>query len=388
MSLISSNRQFVYMKCLRSIRCEHQDKELNRKPFRLSPLKLFVAIAMSTLLTDRVWVMLSEVAKRGVYPLHASRLGLYRIPIDLTSNAEIAQVANEMKKLGFSVDTYADRIYITYKWTEEEFDQLEQQRLKANLSIMVEIVTGEVVDIIYQIKPLEYFGDHYWIKNYRTKADQNAKMIIDTILLNTKIGDKLIAHYQKANKLSFEDAVKKLQDLSPLAKSPKNRLAGPPNTETSPQISESKAQPIAGSEQKQLEAPPSPQMSAAGSGNTTISLTGDGTSYSKVEGPIDPDFKSKRSVVGTFQDIKVWGEVDAPGRLGIWGSEVTVDFDICVADGACIEACPVNVYEWLDTPGHPASEKKPFMIREKDCIFCMACENVCPPQCVKIFNKG
>jgi NAD-dependent dihydropyrimidine dehydrogenase PreA subunit len=256
------------------------------------------------------------------------------------------------------------------------------------LSIMVEIVTGEVVDIIYQIKPLEYFGDHYWIKNYRTKADQNAKMIIDTILLNTKIGDKLIAHYQKANKLSFEDAVKKLQDLSPLAKSPKNRLAGPPNTETSPQISESKAQPIAGSEQKQLEAPPSPQMSAAGSGNTTISLTGDGTSYSKVEGPIDADFKSKRSVVGTFQGIKVWGEVDAPGRLGIWGSEVTVDFDICVADGACIEACPVNVYEWLDTPGHPASEKKPFMIREKDCIFCMACENVCPPQCVKIFNKG
>ena len=130
-------------------------------------------------------------------------------------------------------------------------------------------------------------------------------------------------------------------------------------------------------------------MSAAGGGgNTTISLTGSGTSYSKVEGPIDPDFKSKRSVGGTFQGIKVWGEVDAPGRLGIWGSEVTVDFDICVADGACIEACPVNVYEWLDTPGHPASEKKPFMIREKDCIFCMACENVCPPQCVKIFNKG
>ena len=343
---------------------------------------------MSTLLTDRVWVMLSEVAKRGVYPLHGSRLGLYRIPIDLTSNAEITQVANELKKLGFTVDTYADRIYITYKWSEEEFDEMEQKRLMANLSITVEIVTGEVVDIIYQIKPLEYFGDHYWIKNYRTKADQNAKMIIDTILLNTKIGDKLIAHYQKANKLSFEDAVKKLQDLSPLAKSPKDRLAGPPSTETSPQISESKVQPIAGSEQKQLEAPPSPQMGVAGSGNTTISLTGDGTSYSKVEGPIDPDFKSKRSVVGTFQGIKVWGEVDAPGRLGIWGSEVTVDFDVCVADGACIEACPVNVYEWLDTPGHPASEKKPFMIREKDCIFCMACENVCPPQCVKIFNKG
>lgn len=205
---------------------------------------------MSTLLTDRVWVMLSEVAKRGVYPLHASRLGLYRIPIDLTNNAEITQVAAEMKKSGFLVDTYADRIYITHKWYEEEFDQIEKRQLKANLSIMVEIVTGEVVDIIYQIKPLEYFGDHYWIKNYRLKADQNAKMIIDTILLNTKIGDKLIAHYQKANKLSFEEAVKKLQDLSPLAKSPKNRLAEPPSTETSPQMPEAKVQSGPGSDQK------------------------------------------------------------------------------------------------------------------------------------------
>jgi len=131
-----------------------------------------------------------------------------------------------------------------------------------------------------------------------------------------------------------------------------------------------------------------PQSSQPASGNTTISLSGTGTNYSKIDGPIDPEFKSKRQQVGAFQDIKVWGPIDPPGQLGIWGTEVTVDYDICVADGACIEACPVNVYEWLETPGHPASEKKPFMIREKDCIFCMACENVCPPQCVKIFQKG
>jgi NAD-dependent dihydropyrimidine dehydrogenase PreA subunit len=128
---------------------------------------------------------------------------------------------------------------------------------------------------------------------------------------------------------------------------------------------------------------------AAGEGGpTTISLTGTGTSYSKVEGPIDSKFKDKRQQVGTYQGIKVWGPYDAPGQLGIWGDFVCIDFDICVADGACIEACPVNVYEWLETPGHPASDKKAFMIREKDCIFCIACENVCPPQAVKIFKKG
>jgi NAD-dependent dihydropyrimidine dehydrogenase PreA subunit len=133
-------------------------------------------------------------------------------------------------------------------------------------------------------------------------------------------------------------------------------------------------------------APPPP--AGGGGGPTTISLTGTGTSYSTAEGPIDPKFKEKRQVTGTYQGIKVWGPIDPPGQLGIWGQEVSNDFDICVADGACIEACPVNVFEWLDTPGHPASDKKAFMIREKDCIFCMACENVCPPQAIKIFNKG
>jgi NAD-dependent dihydropyrimidine dehydrogenase PreA subunit len=141
-------------------------------------------------------------------------------------------------------------------------------------------------------------------------------------------------------------------------------------------------------------APPPPAAAAAAGGGggtggpTTISLTGTGTSYSTAEGPIDPKFQEKRQVVGTYQGIKVWGPIDPPGQLGIWGQEVTNDFDICVADGACIEACPVNVFEWLDTPGHPASDKKAFMIREKDCIFCMACENVCPPQAIKIFKKG
>src|SRR6185295_15162321 len=196
---------------------------------------------------------------------------------------------------------------------------------------------------------------------------------------NTKIGDKLLAHWQKAEKLTMEAALKKLNELAPLAKNPKARSATAPPP----------AGPSAVPKPAQAPAMPAPAAPAAGgSGSTTISLSGSGTSYDKVEGPIDAKFKEKRQQVGTFQGIKVWGPYDAPGQLGIWGDYVCIDFDICVADGACIEACPVNVYEWLETPGHPASDKKAFMIREKDCIFCMACENVCPPQCVKIFQKS
>jgi NAD-dependent dihydropyrimidine dehydrogenase PreA subunit len=341
---------------------------------------------MSALLRDRVWVMLSGVAKSGIFPLHASRLGVFRIPVEITDNSDISSIANDLKKSGFKVDTYADRIYVTHTWSEDSEDAITHEKLSASLYVTVEIVTGEVVDVIYQLKPLEFFGDPYWVTNYRHKADHNAKMIIDSIIRNSKIGDKLIAHYQKSEKLSVDAAIKKLEELTPRAMNPKPRSATPSvSAGTRPSLA---APPPVTPTPTVAAAPGGGGVSPSGGGQTTISLTGNGTDHSKVDGPIDPGFKSKRQVVGTFQGIKVWGPVDPPGQLGIWGTEVTVDYDICVADGACIEACPVNVYEWLDTPGHPASEKKPFMIREKDCIFCMACENVCPPQCVKIFQKG
>jgi NAD-dependent dihydropyrimidine dehydrogenase PreA subunit len=154
----------------------------------------------------------------------------------------------------------------------------------------------------------------------------------------------------------------------------------------------SKSSPLQSSLQVSQGAAKEPSSMAASTtkpviGETTISLTGSGTDHSKVDGPIDTSFKSKRQKAGKFKGISVWGPVDPPGQLGIWGDSVAVDFDICIGDGACIEACPVNVYEWLETPGHPGSEKKPFMAREKDCIFCLACENVCPPQAIKIFQK-
>jgi NAD-dependent dihydropyrimidine dehydrogenase PreA subunit len=344
---------------------------------------------MSVLLEDRVWVMLSEISKRGVYPLHGYKLGIFRLPVNLTEETTINNIFNELKKTNFKLDRYADRIYVTHSWKEEDRDEFTGKILSTTLDITVEIVTGEVIDLIYQVKPIERFGDPYWIKNYRQKADLKAKMVIDTILRNTSIGDKLIAHYQKLEKLSLEKAIDKLTALTPLAVNPITRNVNPPPLPAAASIS---SQEISSSSSPRPTV--SPQLSPStipnvpsGSSSTTISLTGSGTNHSKAEGPIDTTFKSKRQKAGKFKDISVWGPVDPPGKLGIWGDSVCVDFDICIGDGACIEACPVNVYEWMETPGHPGSDKKPLMAREKDCIFCLACENVCPPQAIKIYQK-
>jgi NAD-dependent dihydropyrimidine dehydrogenase PreA subunit len=102
--------------------------------------------------------------------------------------------------------------------------------------------------------------------------------------------------------------------------------------------------------------------------------------------PIDPDFMKNRQKVakGANGAYDIWGPFEPPTKQGIHGTAVAVDFDLCVADGACIDACPVNVFEWVDTPGHPASAKKAAPVREKDCIFCTACESVCPVLAIKI----
>ena len=100
-------------------------------------------------------------------------------------------------------------------------------------------------------------------------------------------------------------------------------------------------------------------------------------------------WKQAATHAGDSEAVQIWtqdgsyGGLDS-GKLGIWGTVVGVDFDLCIADGACIDACPVDVFEWIDSPGHAASERKPFMPREPDCIVCRACEEVCPVDAVFI----
>ncbi|MGQ0375906.1 MAG: 4Fe-4S dicluster domain-containing protein, partial [Nitrososphaerota archaeon] len=188
-----------------------------------------------------------------------------------------------------------------------------------------------------------------------------AKMVIDTILRNTILADKMAESLMKSEKISQDHAFVKLEEMTPLAKI----------------VPDAKPKP-------KIEAP----MEQVDQGGPAVAPL-DGPK----PGPIDVEFKSHTrpsspyKVAANGNMIKTWGRGSDNKRLGVWGEYVSVDFDICVADGACIDACPVNVYEWFETAGHPASEKKPLMAREPDCIFCLACEGVCPPQAIKIFQK-
>jgi len=127
--------------------------------------------------------------------------------------------------------------------------------------------------------------------------------------------------------------------------------------------------------------------------------------------PIDPDFPKNHQVIGKIQlsDGEHFHYMWGPGKtgeaseneevkaayaargeeqvpLGVSGTMVAVDWDSCVADGACIEACN----ETFEGTGSAVKEErkdytdKADPIREHDCIWCMACVSVCPPQAIKV----
>jgi len=109
-----------------------------------------------------------------------------------------------------------------------------------------------------------------------------------------------------------------------------------------------------------------------------------GESHFSQKMPIDPNFDQNREVSGEENGVKIWGSVNKPDQLGIHGTHVAVDFDICLADGACLEDCPVDVFEWVDTPGHPESEIKASPMNEAQCIDCMLCVDVCPVDAIDV----
>ena len=317
---------------------------------------------MSLLLKDRIYTMESPTAKRGVYPMHGYKLGLYRIPIKLDDPAEIKSIFEGMKKT-FEMDMYADRIYATYKWTEENMPDPDANGYEqVELGVTVEIVTGEVIDAIYQIYPIEKFGDPTWVEDYRLKADHFAKMIIDTLLRNTILSDKMIESLIKSEKISEDKALIRLEELTPLAQIVPDAKPKPVKEKPKPAV-EGKKQVI----QRDGEAP--------------------------VPGPIDIEYKDKMNPSAAFKTksgnmIQTWGRDGTDNKvMGVWGEFCSVDFDMCIGDGACIDACPVAVYELFDFPGNVASTKKPLQINEPDCIFCLACEGVCPPQAIKIYPQ-
>jgi NAD-dependent dihydropyrimidine dehydrogenase PreA subunit len=134
----------------------------------------------------------------------------------------------------------------------------------------------------------------------------------------------------------------------------------------------------------------------------------DGKQHHLVWGPGKNDGKSSTDSL-VQQSYKKRGEPYLP--LGVHGTIVAVDWDSCIACGACIEECRLDVFQWYRTEQDiPAVEMsnitsagigessdkngrndytdKPDPIRENDCNCCKACVAACPTQAIEVYQDN
>jgi len=75
------------------------------------------------------------------------QLGLYRLPIKLEDKYEIDSIVNGFKKI-LVMDQFADRIYATYLWKEENMPDPDTSGYKQiELEIQVEKLQAKLFDI-------------------------------------------------------------------------------------------------------------------------------------------------------------------------------------------------------------------------------------------------
>lgn len=93
-----------------------------------------------------------------------------------------------------------------------------------------------------------------------------------------------------------------------------------------------------------------------------------------------------------------------PTRLGIHGTNVAVDWDSCIANGSCMDACPMGGFEWFLNEGQMGKgndlaleegselwmryrSDKSDPIGAAECIFCNACVVACPTGAISVAKR-
>jgi NAD-dependent dihydropyrimidine dehydrogenase PreA subunit len=54
-------------------------------------------------------------------------------------------------------------------------------------------------------------------------------------------------------------------------------------------------------------------------------------------------FQENRKKIGKEDGVTIWGPVNPPEELGIRGTYVAVDWDICTGCGICLKVCPLQL---------------------------------------------
>ncbi len=103
--------------------------------------------------------------------------------------------------------------------------------------------------------------------------------------------------------------------------------------------------------------------------------------------PINENFRNEYKKIGNHLGHSIWKSNKKIDILGIHGTKVAIDLDICNGCMKCLKKCSVNVFTEFKTPNDPISKLKADPIRENDCFECLICELICPVQAINILKE-
>ncbi len=61
-----------------------------------------------------------------------------------------------------------------------------------------------------------------------------------------------------------------------------------------------------------------------------------------------------------------------------WVKEIKIDRETCKGCKSCMNACFLDVIRWDE------ENKKPIAAYTEDCVWCLACEVICPTQSIEV----
>jgi NAD-dependent dihydropyrimidine dehydrogenase PreA subunit len=59
-------------------------------------------------------------------------------------------------------------------------------------------------------------------------------------------------------------------------------------------------------------------------------------------------------------------------------NSIKIDRDLCNGCKTCVDACFLDVIRWDD------KAESPIAAYPEDCVWCLACEDACPVQCIEV----
>ena len=61
-----------------------------------------------------------------------------------------------------------------------------------------------------------------------------------------------------------------------------------------------------------------------------------------------------------------------------WVKEIKIDRETCKGCKSCMNACFLDVIRWDE------ENKKPIAAYPEDCVWCLACEVICPTKSIEV----